>query len=280
MSNPLEDWLTRPDGLSVRLRAMRSLAGMSGVVLAEKTGWAQSKVSRIETGRQMPTRADLTKWVAACGLDQESAAELVAQLADAEVIYRDWQRRQRHGQAAVQRDYAAGVQAASLMRYFETVFVPGLLQTQSYARHLLGLLAPDREPDDLDAAVVERIRSQQAIYDPGKRFEFLIAESVLHWWPCSPEVMRGQLDRLQTVVDVPNVRFGILPMRRQITVVPVHGFVLVDDEVALIETFNGEITHTGEEAAQYVSTMNRLWSDAITGDAVRRLIINAMPSSS
>lgn len=254
---------------------MRSQAGLSGVVLAERAGgWAQSKVSRIENGKQMPTFADLAAWANACGQDAAVVDQLAALLKGAEVIYQDWRRRQRDGQAVVQQGYAEMIRSASSLRYFETAFVPGLLQTRAYARALMGILVEGAEPADLDAAAGERVRSQQVLFEDGKRFEFLIAEPVLRWWPCSTEAMRGQLDRLQTLVDAPNVRFGVVPMHRPLTAIPVHGFTLVDD-VAMIETFTGEITHTGDEAARYAGQLERLWATAVVGEPVRRLIRSA-----
>jgi transcriptional regulator with XRE-family HTH domain len=255
---------------------MRMNAELSGVTLAARVGWAQSKVSRLENGRQLPARADLAAWVHACGVGPDEVETLVALLAEAESDYQDWRRRQRHGQAAVQRGYFEMLQAVTTIRYFETAFIPGLLQTRAYARHVMGLLVEEAEPADLDAAVAERTRAQQLLYDTGKAFEFLVAEPVLHWWPCPPDVMRAQLDRLQTAVDLPNVRFGVVPMRRQLHTLPVHGFSIIGDAV-LVETFTGEITHTGADADRYGTAMGRLWNDAITGEAVRQRIIDAMP---
>ncbi|MEV0810896.1 Scr1 family TA system antitoxin-like transcriptional regulator [Micromonospora sp. NPDC050200] len=45
----------------------------------------------------------------------------------------------------------------------------------------------------------------------------------------APDVMRGQLDRLQTVVGVPNIRFGILPLGVQLAITPQNSFQMYDD---------------------------------------------------
>lgn len=188
MSNAIEERLTEPGGLANRLRTMRLTAGLSGVTLATRAGWAQSKVSRLENGRQMPTRSDVAAWVTACGADHGELEPLVALLAEIESDYQSWRRRQRHGQAAVQRGYAEMLAEATTVRYFETAFVPGLLQTRAYARSVMALLVEDAE---LDAAVSERARAQQALHDGGTAFKFLITEAVLHWWLCPPEAMRA-----------------------------------------------------------------------------------------
>jgi hypothetical protein len=90
---------------------------------------------------------------------------------------------------------------------FETVCVPGLLQTPGYDRRVLTEMVElhDLDISDVDAAVASRIQRQQLLYDTSKRFEFLLAGPVLRWLPCPPDVMRGQLDRLPTVVGLPNM---------------------------------------------------------------------------
>jgi hypothetical protein len=76
--------------------------------------------------------------------------------------------------------------------------------------------------------------------------------------------MRAQLDLLQTVIGVPNVRLGIIPLGVQLDTVPQNNFVL-DDDVAKVETFVGESSHTGDQAASYAAIVNRLWTTASRG---------------
>ena len=55
------------EALGARLRDLRRRAGLNGVEFAEQLGWAQSKVSRLELGRQTATEADITAWVSVAG---------------------------------------------------------------------------------------------------------------------------------------------------------------------------------------------------------------------
>jgi hypothetical protein len=100
---------------------------------------------------------------------------------------------------------------------------------------------------DVDAAVATRMQRQQFLYDTTKRFNFLLAEPVLRWLLPPADVMRGQLDRLQTVVGLPNVRFGIIPLGVPLPITPQNSFQTYDD-VAIVETFIGETTYRDEEA--------------------------------
>lgn len=274
--NPMEDWLSQPGGLANRLHDVRTHARLTGKDLATRNNWQPSKVSRIENGRQVPSPADIDAWVRACGAGPEAAQELLRLLDEVKTQHRDWRRRMRRGQAPVQASYNDLVQGSRMIRNFQTACVPGLLQTAAYARRVLDEMVTlhDLDVEDVDGAVAARMQRQQFLYDTSKQFEFLLAEPVLRWVLCSPDVMHGQLDRLQTVIGMPNVRFGVLPMGVQLTTTPQNSFEVYDD-LAIVETFTGETVHRDGQAARYAAVLDRLWADAVTGDDARRLIIRA-----
>lgn len=275
----LEEWLTQPEGMATRLRALRTQAGLSGKQLADANGWAQSKVSRIENGKQMPSDRDIETWVRTCSADPSIVDELLRLRDEARIAHVTFRSRMRQGQEKVQESYSDLIKNAHVIRYFETVFMPGLLQVPDYARRVFTEMISlhDLEIDDVDAAVANRMRWQQMLYDPTKSFEFLLGESALRWRFVSPAVMRAQLDRLQTVIGLERVRFGILPMQVELGIIPQNSFQIYagDDPVVAVETFIGETFHRGDEAAAYGRALDRLWDEALTGDDARQLIIAA-----
>jgi hypothetical protein len=132
--------------------------------------------------------------------------------------------------------------------------------------------------DDVDAAVATRMKRQQALYDSGKSFEFLLAGPVLHWRLVPPVVMRAQLDRLQTVIGLDHVRFGILPMDVELATTPQNSFQIYmrPEPVVVVETFVGEDAYLDTRRLEgYTRAMDLLWEEAVTGEDARRLIINA-----
>ena len=274
--DPIRAELARPDGLGDRLRILRERAGLQGKVLAEAVGWQASKISRIENGRQRPTLADLQAWVRACGAGDATLQALLPALEDLNAVHRDWRRRMRHGQVPVQAGYNELVERAGVVRHFETALVPGLLQTPDYARRVLAEMVElhGLATVDVDQAVAIRMHRQRFLYDRSKSFEFLLAEPVLHWRLCPPAAMSAQLDRLQTVIGLPNVRFGILPFGIGLPVTPQNSFQLYDG-VALVETFVGETAHRGTEAESYSQVLDRLWTHAVTEDRARALLVAA-----
>ena len=271
---PIEDWLTQPDGLAARLRALRTKAGLSSKDLATAAGWAPSKASRIENGKQMPSPEDIKAWARACRATKASTQALLDQLGEAEAVHLDWKRRFRRGQAAVQRNYNDLVRDATVIRHFETAYIPGLLQTPEYARRVLTEMVDlhGDQAGDIDDAVAARMARQRYLYEPGRRFEFLISEAVLRYLLAPADVMRGQLDRLQTIIGAPNITFGIIPFGVPLPIAPQNSFQLYDD-IAIVETFVGETTHTGDEATAYERAHERLAKHAVAGDPARRLIV-------
>lgn len=276
----LEEWLTEPEGLATRLRTLRAQAGLSGKQLADTNSWAQSKVSRIENGQQMPSPDDIRAWVRACGGGDDDARELLAKREDVRIAHATFRSRMRRGQAQVQKSYSDLAAGASLVRHFETVYVPGPLQIPDYARRVLTemIALHGLEIDDVDAAVQERMARAQMLYNPSKKWEFLLAEPVLRWMLPSPAVMRAQLDRLQGVIGLERIRFGIVPMGVELATTPQNSVqVYVGEEtLAVAETYIGETWHRDEEAAAYVRAIDRQWKDAVEGDAARRLIAAAI----
>ncbi|MFI6296674.1 helix-turn-helix domain-containing protein [Nonomuraea sp. NPDC050790] len=277
----LKDWMTQPEGLATRLRMLRARAGLSGKALADLHGWAQSKVSRIEGGTQIPSYDDLARWAGACSADAVELEELQRLADEARSMREAFRVRMERGQARVQADHNDLTSQAHLIRYFETAFVPGFLQVPSYARSVLTEMVDlhDLEIDDVDAALAARLQRQQMLYNPSKQFEFLITEPVLRWLICPAAVMREQLDRLQTVIGLERVRFGIVPMGVELPTTPQNSFqIYMGDKgtVVAIETFTAEMFVRGDEARAYERVMDKLWEQAVTGDRARGLIVAAM----
>lgn len=211
-----------------------------------------------------------------CGVDPLSRDELLAMRQEATTANRMFRQRMRRGQQPVQADYNRLVEASRSVHHFETAWVPGLLQTPAYARIVFTEMVSLHQLDvgDVDAAITTRMERQRYLYDTGKRFEFLLAEPVLRWQFCPPDVLRAQLDRLRAVIGLPNVRFGILPLDAGVTTPPQNAFQLYDS-TAIVETFAGETTYSPDDSAVYVRVLERLWGDARTDDAALTLLESA-----
>jgi transcriptional regulator with XRE-family HTH domain len=254
---------------------MRKAAGLTGEELAGQLSWARSKISKLENGRQMPTTADVTAWAGACG-QPDSAPELLTLLAEGQAVARQYRHWGGRGHAQIQLDLDAMVRQASVIRNAEALFIPGLLQTAGYARSRMEEAVRMHAFNEagVDTAVAARLRRQEALYDTGRTFEFIICDAALQVLLCPPEDMAGQLDRLLLVSGLPNVTLGIIPLHQRLSVAPMHGFLIVD-EVTFVETHTSELILTGEESAHYARIADGLLAESVTGDEARDLIVTA-----
>lgn len=280
MTNPTEAWLLKPGGLARQVRKLRERSGMTGAILGERLSWNQSKVSKIETGKQLPTIDDLHAFAAVVGLEEDDLQGLLDLRAQADAISREWRTGKSGGQAAIQESYDDLVRAAKVIRNAEVTTVPGLLQTREYARaqaqqavELHGF-----DPLEIEATLDARARRQEVLYDATKRFEFVVTEAALRLLYCPADVMLAQLDRLLSLTYArANVWFGIIPFGAELPIVPQNRFIAIDD-VIFIEDFADEVIYRGPRADTYAKAMDLLMAEAVTGDAARRLILAAIDS--
>ncbi len=261
-------------GFGSRLRRLRQDAELSGKQLAERLGWPASKVSRLEHGRQTASVEDVGAWASAVGAAEPVREELVADLRSLRVEYATWRRQLRAGFAPRQRAGRVLEAATTLIRAVETGLVPGLLQTADYARHVYRGLAKLRDgPQDIEAAVQERMRRQQVLYDAERSFRFLLTEAALRTRICPPAVLRAQLDRLLAVSGLDNVELAVIPFTTEVPDAPTHGFWIFDDTLVLVETVNAELAiRDPDDIALYERLFEMYWDVADRGEDATRLI--------
>ncbi|SEE69774.1 Helix-turn-helix domain-containing protein [Streptomyces sp. 2231.1] len=275
----MSDYSSGREALGGRLRELRTEAGLQGKDLAERLGWQRSKVSRLENGKQTATAADLEAWAHAVDAPAE-LADLRSRLRGLESQQRSWRRQLATGHRAVQDRYVAEYRRTAAVRGYEATVVPGLFQTADYARHLLILNAElMQSPRDTDEAVNARMRRQEVLYEGGKTFRVLIWEGALHALVGPAEVMAGQLDRLASLIGLPQIKLGIVPFGARLKLSPKHGFWIFDEARVVVETINSEFTlESTEDIALYGRVWDRLGASAVYGQQARRLIGRARAS--
>jgi hypothetical protein len=246
---------------------------MSGRQLAEALSWPHSKVSKLENARQTPTDNDIRAWTRATASETQTET-LLASLHTLEIQHAEWQRVLRTGLRSHQSEISERDAKTRLFRVFEATVIPGLLQTAEYARARLAqgvILFKVR--NDVNEAVQARMKRQELLYGPDKRFHFVITEAALRLRLCSPEVMLGQLDRLISLSALPNVKLGIIDANTQYVVGPWHGFWLRDSDRVMVETFSAELNLAQpQEIELYSSVFDQFAAVASYGRSARAII--------
>lgn len=263
--------------LGKRLRELRQQARLSGRELAKSLSWPPSKISKLENGRQTPTDNDIHAWTGATNSETE-APDLVATLHTLEVQYADWQRAMRGGLRPRQKALAELDQKTRFVRAFEATVIPGLLQTPEYARaRFTEAVRRLKLPNDINEAVRGRIQRQEILYQPEKHFHFVLTEAALRFRLCTPTVMLGQLDRLVSLSQLPNVKLGIIGFDTQYTTAPWHGFWLYDNQKVLVETMSASLDlRQPQELELYGDAFEELATVANYGRSARTIITHAV----
>jgi len=262
--------------LGARLRELRRAAHLSGVDLAARCGWHSSKISRIERGKQAPSEADLADWCAAC----DSLAvldDLVASLRNLRAMYLEWQRTLAAGHAHRQRQSIKTEGETRLIRWYDPDTMPGLLQTEGYARAILRVcISMIGGRDDLEEAVAMRMTRKSVLTRAGHRFHILIGEAALYPTVGDNSVMVAQLEHLLGELTRPNLRLGVIPLDAEYRA-PATNFVIYDRAQVLTETVSAELTITRpSEIALHEKTFAVLAEQAVYNDAARALIVRAL----
>jgi transcriptional regulator with XRE-family HTH domain len=193
--------------LRVELKRLRTSRGLTQRYVAEQLDWSQSKVIRIENGAVAIGVTDLRALLSLYGVDDRDAVDNLVNMA----------RNSKHQPFSSYKDifrietlrYFAYESSASLIRQVEPLVIPGLLQTEEYARALSANY-------DLPASRIDKIwesrEERQELLDrtePPEMF-FILDESVIRRTVGGAGVMRRQLAHLVELASRPQMSIQVL----------------------------------------------------------------------
>ncbi|WP_433351625.1 DUF5753 domain-containing protein [Microtetraspora malaysiensis] len=178
----------------------------------------------------------------------------------------------KSGLASREAANAARVRSAQWMAVFSSAMIPPLLQTAEYARLALSI-SQDVDQDDAAKAAAVRAESQAAVFEPGRKFAFVLTEGAVRTWPGSPSLIPAQLDRLAQVSALPHVRLGVVPWNVEAPAFPLHGFTIYDGSVSVVESLTGDLTLTETgEIDTHMDVFEAFAAGAVYDDALRDLL--------
>jgi transcriptional regulator with XRE-family HTH domain len=197
--------------VGAQLRRLRTEAGVSREEAGEAIRASQWKIHRLENGQVGFKDRDVGDLLRLYGVtDPEDIAGFLEFAGEANEP--GWW--QRYGDLLPRwfKAYVDLESAATLIRTYEGQLVPGLLQTEDYMRAVIGGANLDESPEEAERRVALRMARQTLLIRPdGPRLWAVIDEAALRRPVGSPEVMRGQLERLIDATKLANVVLQILP---------------------------------------------------------------------
>jgi transcriptional regulator with XRE-family HTH domain len=184
------------DLVAVQLRLLRTSHGWTCQQVGDVAKASRSHVSNWEAGRRRPNQANLAP------LDEAwDTAHLLTCLAE---HAKNGQDRPRVG------SFLEYERTASTIKNYSSEVVPGLLQTEEYARALFqrgGVI------EDVEGAIKERLERQRRLHETRPpRLSVVLAQPVLWWQVGGPEVMRAQLMHLLRASKLDQVSLRVLPV--------------------------------------------------------------------
>lgn len=229
--------------LGRELRKLREAKGLTGEEVAKSVRCSSSRISRIESGEIKPRAGDVMELLVAYGvpLDAEPGSSLLAQARD---LREDgwWQR--VGGKYAT---YIAYETEAVELKNYEPTLVPGLLQTERYAR-AVNIIGREVDPDTVNQRVATRMTRQEVLHRRPipLRLHAVLSEAALRTEVGGPDVLRDQLAHLVTLSELPNVTIQVLRFEAGAHLADSSGFALLsferdDPPLGYIETLAGEL---------------------------------------
>jgi transcriptional regulator with XRE-family HTH domain len=199
--------------LGARLRALREARGISRADAGYLIRSSESKISRMELGRVSFKQRDVTDLLNLYGVDDPAERDRLIALAR-EANTPGWWHPYSDVLSTWFQNYLDLEQSAELIRTYEVQFVPGLLQTDAYARAVIAL--NDRaEPPDVDRRAQLRMARQQVLARPnGPRLWAVLDEAVLRRPIGGHTVLLEQVKSLLDASQGDNVRLQIIPFAR------------------------------------------------------------------
>ena len=193
--------------LKAALRHEREAASLSQKQVSEALDWSVSKIIRIEAGAVGLSATDLRALMDLYKIADEKRRAELTELARGS-------RKQSWSEYSDVYSVAArtlfGYEAAARAIYkYEPTFIPGLLQTEEYARALLQ--GAGHSEDEIERMVTGRLERQELLeQSPRPQLEFILGEAAVSRAVGGPGVMLHQLERLKDLARRPDISLQIL----------------------------------------------------------------------
>ncbi|MCW2861350.1 MAG: hypothetical protein JWP48_3058 [Actinoallomurus sp.] len=199
--------------LGSQLRRLREERQITCEAAGAAIRGSHSKISRLELGRVRFRRRDLVDLLTLYGISDETDQKAMLSLADRANEPGWW-----HSYSDILPNwfevYIGLEEAASRIRSYEVQFVPGLLQTEDYARAVTLLGHPTAAGHEVERRVGLRMRRQALLTsDEPPQLWAVVDEAVLRRPLGGVQAMRRQLRHLQELTELPNVTLQMVPFK-------------------------------------------------------------------
>lgn len=269
--------------LAMELRRLREAAGLTCEDAGRALDNSGAKISRMETGRVGIRARDVRDLLEVYGVTDEAERETLLTLAR-ESRQKGWWHTYGRALPPWFEVYVGLEAAATSISAYEVQVVPGLLQTEAYARAVLRAGRVVQANQDLDQQVTLRMDRQKILTgEDVTDLWAILDEGVLRRQVGGTEVMREQLRHLVTMGELPNVTIQVLPFTAGAHTGTDGAFALLDFDkrhadldVVYLEHLTGSLyLEHADEVKRYTVHFHHLRASALSRDDSSALIAAA-----
>lgn len=278
------------------LRRAREAKGLTQGQVADEMEWSLSKVMRIEKGEVSVSVSDLRALLDY--LDVNEAGEVKQLLDDARAARSE----RRTAGSAFRQHLTTPTQQllqyeaeAVAIRHFSLVLIPGVLQTEAYARAVFESLRQNLSSETIRARIDIRMRRRESVLDrpDPPEYLFLLDETALAREIGGPRVMGEQLEVLLDIARETSALVRVVPLAAAPTLALLGPFMILDLDSEGNSALYRESSFDSDEMSHLPTTVNRhraifeeLWSraysDAESAELIeasaRRMLAKGAPS--
>jgi transcriptional regulator with XRE-family HTH domain len=267
--------------LAAQLRQLREAAGLTQEDVAERTGKDRSTLYRLENAQQRPQRSTLIQLMDLYGVEQGKRAELLAVLRQAGEL--GWVRGHRSHLPEVYSDYISFESEASAISNYESLFIPGLLQTEDYTRAVIRGTLPYATEEQVENRVAARMERQAVLAkETPARLWAIMDEAAVRRTVGGPEVMRQQLRRVAEAAAKPNLTAQVIPYAAGAHPGMQGSFILLDfpdpadSSLIYMESLAGDLfLENSTDISRYIENFQHLRAAALRPDETVALLAEA-----
>ena len=269
--------------LGAQLRRLRETAGVTRDDAGYHIRASGSKISRMELGRVSFKERDVTDLLEFYGIDDPAEKEKLVQLTR-EANATPWYQKFQDVVPDWFHVFVGLEEAAQLIRVYEVQFVPGLLQTEEYARAIITQGAPGMDSDEVDRRVALRMGRQQLLTrENPPRYWVILDEAALRRPMGGRDVHVKQIERLMDLSGEPNITLQVMPFRYGGHAAEAGAFTIMRfpetdlPDVVYMEYLTGaHYIDKPEEVERYAAVMERLSVAGTSPDRTREILTGVL----
>lgn len=271
--------------LAAELKRLRAAAGLTREQVEEQTGITVGTLYRLEMAKARPQKRTLITLLDLYGMSDDAQRAALAELAR-NAGQLGWLQPYEPELPEGYQQYISFEAEASRLSNYESLYVPGLLQTEAYARAVIRGVLPEETTEEIEQRVQVRLRRQQALAtDPPVGLWAVIDEAVIRRVVGGSKVQREQLRHLTEAAEAPHITIQLIPYGAGAHPGMPGAFLVMefpDPDPALIYTENasgGLFLEAEPDVQRYRATFQRLTAQALSPAETLTTIRNAAESA-